>query len=115
MDVQELEHYHFLQLNEELLKDPYPFYKILRERAPIYREPDYGVYLISRYDDVLEVDRQAEVFSHIGIGLAPYRELPGELEALPQWRDSQVFVDRLMSNDPPDHTRCSTGYLTQSA
>lgn len=105
MEARTLDGYHFLQLNEELLKNPHPFFDALRKQAPVYREPDYGVYVVSRYDDVVEVDRQADVFSHIDVGLAPYRALPAEVDALPRWRDSQPFVDRVMANDPPDHTR----------
>ena len=103
--VQALEDYGFLKLNEEILANPYPFYRALREESPIYREPDYGVYLLSRYEDILEVNAQPEVFSSILVANAPYTDPPAALEDLPAWRDSQPFSDKILSNDPPDHTR----------
>lgn len=103
--AQALEDYGFLKLNEEILANPYPFYRALREESPIYREPDYGVFLLSRYEDILEVNAQPEVFSSILVANAPYTDPPAALEDLPAWRDSQPFSDKILSNDPPDHTR----------
>ena len=100
-----LENYHFLKLNEEILKNPYPFYRALREQAPIYREPDFGVFLISRYEDILEVNSQPEVFSSVLVANAPYTDVPAPLDKLAEWRESQPFGDKILSNDPPDHTR----------
>ena len=97
--------YGFLKLNEEILANPYPFYRSLREEAPIYREPDYDVFLVSRYEDILEVNAQPEVFSSILVANAPYTDPPAPLDELPAWRDSQPFSDKILSNDPPDHTR----------
>ena len=103
--TQALENYGFLKLNEEILANPYPFYQALREQSPIYREPDYDVFLLSRYEDILEVNAQPEVFSSILVANAPYTDPPAALEDLPAWRDSQPFSDKILSNDPPDHTR----------
>ncbi len=100
-----LANYGFLKLNEEILADPYPFYRTLREAAPIYRERDYGVFLLSRYEDILEVNSQPEVFSSILVANAPYADPPAPLDELAEWRASQPFSDKILSNDPPDHTR----------
>ena len=103
--TQALQDYGFLKLNEEILANPYPFYRALRERAPIYREPDYDVFLLSRYEDILEVNAQPEVFSSILVANAPYTDPPAALDELAAWRESQPFSDKILSNDPPDHTR----------
>ena len=103
--TQGLANYGFLKLNEEILADPYPFYRTLREAAPIYRERDYGVFLLSRYEDILEVNSQPEVFSSILVANAPYADPPAPLDELAEWRASQPFSDKILSNDPPDHTR----------
>ena len=103
--TQGLADYGFLKLNEEILADPYPFYRTLREAAPIYRERDYGVFLLSRYEDILEVNSQPEVFSSILVANAPYADPPAPLDELAEWRASQPFSDKILSNDPPDHTR----------
>ena len=103
--TQALADYGFLKLNETILADPYPFYRTLREEAPIYREPDYGVFLVSRYEDILEVNAQPEAFSSILVANAPYTDPPAPLDELAEWRASQPFSDKILSNDPPDHTR----------
>jgi len=43
--------------------DPYPKYSELRDRAPVHWAPESGVYCVSRYDDVLYVLKNPEVFS----------------------------------------------------
>ena len=103
--TQAIEDYHFLRLNEELLKNPYPFYQLLRENAPVFREPDFGVFLVSRYDDIVEVNRQPEVFSSVLVANAPYVDLPCPVDELPAWRAANPYGDKILSNDPPDHTR----------
>ena len=97
--------YHFLKLNPQILKNPYPFYQELRSQEPISREPDFGVYLVSRYEDILEVNRQPEVFSSVLVATAPYMDPPAPLDELAAWRAAQPFGDKILSNDPPDHTR----------
>ena len=35
----------------ELIADPYPYFDWVRARRPVYREPNYGVYMVTGYDD----------------------------------------------------------------
>ncbi|GAA4922860.1 hypothetical protein EV188_104630 [Actinomycetospora succinea] len=72
--------------------DPYPAYAVLRDEAPCAHLDRYGVWLISRYDDVAAVLRDWETFSSAtGAGLEPV--------ATPE--EGGV----ILSTDPPDHTR----------
>jgi cytochrome P450 len=72
--------------------DPYPAYAVLRDEAPCVHLDRYGVWLISRYDDVAEVLRDWETFSSAqGAGLEPVGT-PEEGGVI-------------LSTDPPDHTR----------
>lgn len=100
-----IEDYHFLSLNEALLQNPYPFYKLLREQGPVVQEPDYGVYLVSTLDAIREVNRQPELFSSVLVANAPYVDLPCPLDKIAEYRQSTPFGDKILSNDPPDHTR----------
>ncbi len=43
--------------------DAYAIYRRLRDEAPVYRSPGSGTYCVSRYDDVLDVLKQPELFS----------------------------------------------------
>ena len=76
-------------------ENPYPFYKALRERDPVHRNPD-GSYYLTRYEDVRRVYRtkgmtsdNSEVFGK-KFGPGPLFE---------QHTTSMVF------SDPPFHTR----------
>ena len=97
--------YHFLKLNESLLADPYPFYALLRKHGPVCQEPDFGVYLVGTIDGIREVNRQPEVFSSIQVANAPYMDLPCPLDDIVEWREQNPHSDKILSNDPPDHTR----------
>jgi cytochrome P450 len=39
----------------EVMADPLPFYRHLREHQPIYYMPEYDMFALSRFDDVLEM------------------------------------------------------------
>ncbi|WP_067699643.1 cytochrome P450 [Nocardia jejuensis] len=48
------------------LDDPYPLYRLLRERAPVYRVPGTDFYLVTPWDLVTEaVSRPADFSSHL--------------------------------------------------
>ena len=45
-------------------EDWFPYYRMLREQAPVWRVPATGEYFLSRYDDVTYVLRHPELFPH---------------------------------------------------
>jgi cytochrome P450 len=47
----------------DVQEDPYPVYRRLRDRAPLYRNDRLGFWAISRYDDVVAVSRDWNAFS----------------------------------------------------
>ena len=51
----------------EVKQDPYPFYEAMRRESPVYRIPSTGFYAVSRYDDVMRVLKDPEVFSSNGM------------------------------------------------
>jgi cytochrome P450 len=48
----------------EFHEDPYPTYAWLREHAPVYREPRYGNFVVTRFPDAQEVLRDHAIFSN---------------------------------------------------
>ena len=46
----------------EFAEDPYPSYKILRDEAPVYYQPKYKFWAISRYEDVVKAHMDAKTF-----------------------------------------------------
>lgn len=82
---------------------PYPFYAELHEHDPVHRMEDEDVFLVTRYEDCLEVLGRPEVFSNkAGPGLRQQ-----ELMSPPPSRARSEYrvVRTLLTNDAPSHTR----------
>jgi cytochrome P450 len=83
-------------LPDAFYDNPYPYYKSLRESAPIMQLAD-GSYFLTRYADVLAVYINPQVFSS-----------DKKIEFKPKYGDSPLFdhhTTSLVFNDPPLHTR----------
>ena len=95
----------------ELFQDPAPWYAAARERGPVWREPNRGVVVLTRLEDLLEVYSDYERFSACVATLGPLIPLPqpepGErwAEVLERRRAEIPMGDMLPSLDPPRHTR----------
>src|SRR6266571_2268962 len=82
------------------LSDPYPFYRLLRERAPVWRSPT-GLWVLSRHSDIAAVLKDPR-FGHDFEGkLSDPRERSDLLEE-PVFRGLRLSM---LVRDPPDHTR----------
>lgn len=90
----------------EVLQDPYPYYRRLREEAPVFRDPKTGIVSVSTYALVLEVNKRPKTFSSMfahllnsgGTGSLDPEEEAIMAAGLP-WRDT------LLTADPPSHQR----------
>ncbi len=83
-------------LPPEFFAHPYPFYRALREHAPIKQMPD-GSWFLTRYDDILPVYRDPKVYSS-----------DKKKEFGPKYGPSPLLehhTTSLVFNDPPLHTR----------
>ena len=70
-------------------EDPYPAYDWLRREAPIYKEPIFGSFVLSRYGDVYGALRDHETFSSAQ-GVSPRGQGGGGIT--------------IVTSDPPRHT-----------
>ena len=76
--------------SEEVLANPYPTYRRLRERDPVHRMRLVDAWVLTRYDDVQAVLQDHRRFSNQEAGAG----------------DREYTKDRSMLDlDPPDHTR----------
>lgn len=50
-------------IDNKTLKCPYHFDKTLREEAPVYQDPESGIYIVATYDLVREAHKAPEVFT----------------------------------------------------
>jgi len=73
--------------------DPYPTYARLRLEAPVYQEPQFGSWVLSRYADVYGALRDYETYSSAR-GITPGEGFGGAMGALP-----------LIMEDPPRHNQ----------
>ena len=59
--------------------DPYPTYAWLREHAPVYWDAINELWGISRYDDILEIEKAKDVFINSDTEKGGYRpNLPSD-------------------------------------
>ena len=70
--------------------DPFPFYRRLRDEAPVYRNEDLGFWAISRYGDVLAALHDHDTFcNRYGITL----------------EQGNTALPMLLTTDQPEHTK----------
>ena len=79
--------------SEQVMADPYPVYRRLRDEAPVYRLANYPCWALSRFEDVWNASLDAKSFSVKG-GTTPSQLLT----------KAQPVSPMLNSLDPPEHT-----------
>lgn len=79
----------------EVQANPYPYYAYLREHAPVYQVPGAGFWAVSRYDDVLYVIRNPQLFTSSTL----FAAFMGDLNPFPP------EAPAIVGCDPPSHTR----------
>jgi cytochrome P450 len=90
------------QLPGAFYVNPYPYYRALRDHAPVKPMRD-GSWLLTRYDDIVAVYRDPKAFSS-----------DKRTEFAPKYGDSPLFehhTTSLVFNDPPLHTRVRRSIL----
>src|SRR5215469_1685973 len=86
-------------LDPEVLGNPYPLYHRLRSESPVHWDPLLRVWVVTRYEDVIQVLRD---FS------AQRTPPPAQLTTMGLSAlnpVAQVMVKQMLFLDPPSHTR----------
>lgn len=87
----------------ETLKCPYHYDKVLRDEAPVYRDPDSGVYVVSTYQLVREAHKNDAVFSNdFTLALGSQEELDSDVAAAME-RTYDLGKGTLLTVDDPEH------------
>jgi cytochrome P450 len=88
-----------------IVAHPGEFYRFMRKQDPVYYDGKIGMYLVSRYDDVVAVLRDPITFSDKLGYEALYAS--GHFEEFKQIleRDGGGFFPDAIKDDPPAHTR----------
>lgn len=104
--MKQLKDYNFF--DPEVIECPYEFYKLVREQAPVMELPQAmpggKLFLVTRYDLVMEILKDVEVFSSNFSSLLAGREEPDE-ELQKIYAQGWPQVNTLLTADPPEHER----------
>ena len=77
-------------------QDPYPFYRVLLDRHPVWRTPERECWTLSRYEDIQSAARDWKTFSNSrGV------ELDDVVDVYPDTFGPGIVIN----TDPPDHGR----------
>jgi cytochrome P450 len=82
-------------LSPELTANPYPVYAEMRRNTPVCQVDPGGMWAITRYDDVIHVLKNPQLFSSAGFGAA----------LNPPWLGGNPLSNSMLTMDPPQHGR----------
>jgi cytochrome P450 len=82
--------------------DPHPMYATLRRDAPVFHDPQLGIWVVSRHADIVAATKQPEVFSSRG-SLTAAGEFPRLVQSV--LANGVEMVPPLTEMDRPGHTR----------
>ncbi len=96
--------------SQEVIDSPYPYLDYLRGKCPVVQEPHHDVYMVTGYDEAIDVYHDKETFSACNSAIGPFARFPVPLEGddvtgiIESHRDELPFGDQLPTFDPPKHT-----------
>ncbi|MFY0578157.1 cytochrome P450 [Cystobacter fuscus] len=85
--------------NPEVMRNPYPYFAEMREKAPLFYDAKLQATLVSRYEDVSYILKNPALFSSLNVRIA------GKLPTERSQESGLEGVDSLLTTDPPVHTR----------
>jgi cytochrome P450 len=81
----------------------YPTYDLLREQAPIWEMPGANTYVLTRYDDILDVLRRTDVFMR---GASESTPSSGASSRIKEIYDSKGWPRKsMLGSNPPEHRK----------
>jgi cytochrome P450 len=99
--------------SDRFVNDPYTYFDYLREQCPVKREPHQNIFMVTGYDEALEVYNAPDRFSSCMSTTGPFAGCPIPLKGhenedisglIEEYRDQTPFHDQLPTMDPPVHT-----------
>lgn len=94
-----------------LAQSPFDYFDHLRSRNPVFREPNYGVLMVTGYAEVVEAFKNSEALSAVNAIGGPFPPLPFVPEGdditdqIAAHRHLFPISEHMVVMDPPDHTR----------
>ena len=100
--------------------DPYPYFDWVREQGPVWREPHFGMYMITGHPEAMAIygdpatfpenDLPSGTYSSCNVVCGSFVKFSAPMEGddvsdiIVKYRDELPFSDQLPSFDPPNHT-----------
>lgn len=109
---QDFEQYDFFR-SDRFVNDPYAYFDYLRARAPVFREPHQGIFMVTGYDEALEIYNDPDRFSSCMSTTGPFAGNPIPIKGhenedisdlIEEYRPQTAFSDQLPTMDPPQHS-----------
>ena len=100
--------------SDRFVNDPYSYFDYLREQSPVLREPHQGIFMVTGYDEAIEIYNDPGRFSSCMSTTGPMMGCPIPLEGhenedisglIEAYRDKTPFSDQITTMDPPEHTK----------
>ena len=99
--------------DHDTLVDPYAAYKALRDRAPVHFEPNFGAYIVTRYDLIREAIRDTATYSSEfgdfldGARKILFKQAPPDVQRkLVELNEQMILLPpTMLTLDEPAHTK----------
>jgi cytochrome P450 len=106
--------------NRSIQDDPYPYFDWVRAQSPVWREPNYGMYMITGHPEAMTIygdpasfppnDAPSGTFSSCNVVCGSFQKFSSPFEGddvsdiIIKCRSELPFSDQLPAFDPPNHT-----------
>ena len=92
-------------MHPDILKSPWGMNRRLRDEAPVFQDPNSGIFFVSRYEDVIQIAKDHQTFSSRMMG--PTRAMTGseDPEVIEVLKSGYENVPTMLTEDPPNQRR----------
>ncbi len=88
-------------MHPDILKSPWIMNKRLRQEAPVFQDPNTGIFFISRYEDVVKIAMDHETFSSRMLNANRALTATSDQEIMDVLSQGYPNVDTMLTQDPP--------------
>lgn len=92
-------------LDPQVMASPWEFYARLHAECPVYKMPDTGIYVVTRYDDIQTVVRDPKTYSNVILAMEALQGDNGRRYQDMLREKGYEHVHVLHRADPPKHAR----------
>src|SRR3546814_10177404 len=99
--------------SDRFINDPYPYFDYLRAQAPVLREPHQGIFMVTGFDEALEIYNDPDRFSSCMSTSGPFAGCPIPLEGREN-DDITELIEAYSDKRSEEHTSELTSLMRKS-